>query len=90
VAVDAVADGGSPLEGAGLEGGAQVGLDVLVDCLEGDFVEAAFGGPLLFVLDGGGDEAGEAVAAVAVAGAFDHFAGEAVVEAGDTFTTEEC
>lgn len=88
VAVDALADGGGPLAGAGLEGGAEVRLDASVNCTEWDLVEAALWRPLLLVLEGVGNEAAEAVAAVAVAGGFDHGFREKLVEARYAFPVE--
>ena len=61
----------------------EVARGVFGDGAVGDWVEAAFGGPLDWVGEGGRDERGEAGLAVEVAGGFDEvFAGE-VVEAGD-------
>jgi hypothetical protein len=61
----------------------EVARGVFGDGAVGDRVEAAFGGPLDWVGDGGRDEGAEAGPAVEVAGGFDEvFAGE-VVEAGD-------
>lgn len=86
VTVDALPDRSGPLPSAGLESVTEVGLDAGIDGGKGDLVEAALGGPLLFVLEGVGNETGEAVTAVAVAGGLDHGVRKKFVKAGDAFS----
>jgi hypothetical protein len=58
--------------------------------VEGNLIQAAFRRPLLFVLDGVGDEALEAVAAVSVAWCLDHGVREKLIKARDTLSGKMC